>query len=81
MEDIYGVEDEFGMLDLIVATSKYKSKSKKEYTEQALINTKIAALKEVAKKYPRSLIRSKVVGNNELFSDDLEWQKIPNNLC
>ncbi|NDB86474.1 MAG: hypothetical protein EB127_27820, partial [Alphaproteobacteria bacterium] len=29
-------------------------------TEQALINTKIADLKEVAKKYPRSLIRSEV---------------------
>jgi hypothetical protein len=39
--------------------SGYLSKSK-EYTSQALINTKIAALKEVAKKYPRSLIRSEV---------------------
>lgn len=33
---------------------------KKEYTSQALINTKVAKLKEVAKKYPRSLIRSEV---------------------
>jgi hypothetical protein len=33
---------------------------RKEYTSQALINTKIAKLKEVAKKYPRSLIRSEV---------------------
>ena len=41
-----------------------KSNNKKEYSEQALINTKIAALKEVAKKYPRSLIRSEVVTNN-----------------
>ena len=32
----------------------------KEYTSQALINTKIAALKEVSKKYPRTLIRSEV---------------------
>lgn len=36
----------------------------KEYNEQALINTKIAALKEVAKKYPRSLIRSEVINSN-----------------
>lgn len=33
----------------------------KEYTSQALVNLKIAALKEVARKYPRSLITSKVV--------------------
>lgn len=32
----------------------------KEYTEQALINAKVAVLKEAAKKYPRSLIRSEV---------------------
>lgn len=38
----------------------------KEYTSQALINTKIAKLKEVAKKYPRSLITSKVVNNQTL---------------
>lgn len=36
----------------------------KEYSEQALINTKISALKEVAKKYPRSLIRSEVINSN-----------------
>ena len=38
---------------------KFISKNK-EYTKQALINTKIAALKEVAKKYPRILIRNEV---------------------
>jgi hypothetical protein len=59
--------------------------NKKEYTEQALINTKIAKLKEVAKKYPRSLIRSEVkksnISNNqELFEEDeLPFQKIQNN--
>jgi len=42
------------------AKEEYLSKGKKEYTSQALINTKIAALKEVAKKQPRSLIRSEV---------------------
>ena len=59
----------------------------KEYNEQALINTKIAKLKEVAKKYPRSLIRSEVkrqtnsfggyVQDQDLFPDDLLFQKIP----
>ena len=61
---------------------------RKEYTSQALINTKIAALKEVAKKYPRSLIRSEVKRINtsssqELYdqfgADELPFQKIPNN--
>ena len=52
----------------------------KEYTEQALINTKIAKLKEVAKKYPRSLIRSEVKSiNNSSYlgfnSDELPFQK------
>ena len=55
----------------------------KEYTEQALINTKIAALKEVAKKYPRSLIRSEVKPISQArqplsyFEDDMPFQKIP----
>jgi len=58
----------------------------KEYTEQALINNKIAKLKEVAKKYPRSLIRSEVVLSNKIArenryqgfeGDDLPFQKIP----
>jgi len=44
---------------------EYRSRYKgKEYNEQALINTKISALKEVAKKYPRSLIRSEVINSN-----------------
>lgn len=64
---------------------RIKNDSKK-YDSQALINTKIAALKEVAKKYPRSLIRSEVkpifgafIGDNfQLFKDDdLPFQKIP----
>jgi len=55
----------------------------KEYTSQALINTKIAKLKEVAKKYPRSLIRSEVKKETnkyglerEFFGDELPFQKI-----
>jgi ribonuclease HI len=55
----------------------------KEYISQALINTKIAALKEVAKKYPRSLIRSEVkpvkpfdTNSYEQFNDELPFQKI-----
>jgi hypothetical protein len=43
---------------------------KKEYNSQALINSKIAKLKEVAKKYPRSLIRSEVVGEFRGFTKD-----------
>lgn len=55
----------------------------KEYTSQALINTKIAKLKEVAKKYPRSLIRSEVkpISNGlpitQWGEDELPFQKIP----
>ena len=58
-----------------------KNPPQKEYTEQALINTKIAALKEAVKKYPRSLIRSEVrpisSGNNLGFNNDgLHFQKL-----
>lgn len=56
-----------------------------QYTDQALVNTKVAKLKEVAKKYPRALIRSEVrpIKNTDyssnLFDDDfdLPFQKIP----
>ncbi|MCA9747504.1 MAG: hypothetical protein KC414_00185 [Romboutsia sp.] len=41
---------------------------------QALINLKIAALKEVARKYPRSLITSKVVPINPNLVDNSEIQ-------
>lgn len=47
---------------------------KKEYTSQAEINLKIAALKEVARKYPRSLITSKVVPINPNMVDNSEIQ-------
>ena len=54
-------------------------KKEKEYTSQALINTKIAALKEVAKKYPRSLIRSEVKSLSDFNTDDIIFfQKLPN---
>ena len=55
----------------------------KEYTSQALINTKISKLKEVAKKYPRSLIRSEVKSIEQArqplsyFEDDIPFQKVP----
>jgi len=60
-----------------------KKHTSKEYTSQALVNTKVAKLKEVAKKYPRSLIRSEVKKVSETNStpnyelDDLDFQKIP----
>ena len=55
--------------------------SKKEYNSQALINFKIAALKEKTKKYPRSLIRSEVISsfNREEEYLDLPFQKVPSN--
>lgn len=58
-----------------------KTKPKKEYTSQALINTKIAKRKEVAKKYPRSLIRSEVkpIGYDYDLGfdrDELPFQKV-----
>lgn len=46
----------------------------KEYTSQALTNLKIAALKEVASKYPRSLITSKVVPINPNLVDNSKIQ-------
>jgi hypothetical protein len=56
----------------------------KEYTSQAEINTKIAALKKGQRKFPRSLIRSEVVSTvessmrNSLFdTDDLVFQLLP----
>jgi hypothetical protein len=56
----------------------------KDYFSQANINTKIAALKQGQRKYPRSLIRSEVVDQkvdtiNDLFEgdEDLPFQKVP----
>ena len=62
----------------------YTKPNNREYTSQALINTKIAKLKEVAKKYPRSLIRSEVVRTREYYpgefsgfaEDELPFQKL-----
>ena len=56
---------------------------KKEYTTQALINTKVAKLKNVAKKYPRSLIRSEVrpINSNSnlgFTKSELPFQKVSN---
>jgi len=82
-------EAENRIKELIIEAKKIyedRKNNKKEYTSQALINTKIAALKEVAKKQPRSLIRSEVKPINrfdtksyEQFDelDDLPFQKIP----
>jgi hypothetical protein len=58
----------------------FKNKPK-EYTSQALINTKIAVLKSITKKYPRSLIRSEVKSAHEtnikyLKDDTFAFQKI-----
>jgi len=56
-------------------------RKEKEYTEQALINLRVAKLKEVTKKYPRILIRSEVKKINEHQFDELSFfQKIPINV-
>lgn len=53
-------------------------KPEKEYTSQAETNLKIAALKEVARKYPRSLITSKVVpiNPNLVGSSEIQYSKV-----
>ena len=61
---------------------KINKPKEKEYTSQAEINLKIAALKEVARKYPRSLIRSEVKPIEKIrqvssYFEDLPFQKIP----
>ena len=83
-ENVHGVKfwvlsDEFKQ----EALNSYKKpiKPEKEYTEQALINTKIAKLKEIAKKYPRSLITSKVVpiNPNMIDNSEIQYSKTNNN--
>lgn len=56
---------------------KINKPKEKEYTSQALINLKVAALKEVAKKYPRSLITSRVVpiNPNLVGSSEIQYSK------
>ena len=83
---LYGVGNEIFDTEKEAKDFLTKAQNKKEYTSQALINTKIAKLKEVAKKYPRSLIRSEVKpiytsSSQELYDqfegDELPFQKIP----
>ena len=80
-----GTFKEFSEQKVIEAYNKKQGNLlNKEYTSQALINTKIAKLKEVAKKYPRSLIRSEVVRTQEYYpgefsgfaEDELPFQKL-----
>jgi hypothetical protein len=72
-KEMYAGEDEYKSGEVY---GKIKI-DKKEYTDQALINTKVARLKEVAKKYPRSLISSKVV-NTTISSK--QYQKLAPNV-
>ena len=75
-----GTFQEFSEQKVIEAYNKKQGNLlNKEYTSQALINTKIAKLKEVAKKYPRSLIRSEVKKTGS-FNNEFtvaEYQKVP----
>lgn len=69
-------------LEFNKAKDDFDKQNSKEYTSQALINSKIAKLKEAAKKYPRSLIRSEVVKSNTLqiksdgIGNDLPFQLV-----
>lgn len=75
----YFKEDLSKQVDIEITKEEYESK--KEYTNQALTNLKIAALKEVARKYPRSLITSKVVPINPNMVDnsEIQYSKTNNN--
>ena len=55
--------------------------AEEKYTEQALINLRMAKLKEVARKYPRSLITSKVVPINPNMVDnsEIQYSKVESN--
>lgn len=68
-------------IELKELKNKKKNTPQKEYTSQAEINLKIAALKEVARKYPRSLITSKVVPINPNMVDnsEIQYSKTNNN--
>jgi len=82
-DDFFDINKPYEIIENI--SQKKQDRLNKEYTSQALINSKIAKLKEVAKKYPRSLIRSEVRPINQTssipmlgFEDlDIPFQKIP----
>lgn len=71
----YFKEDLSEQIDIEITKEEYEGK--KEYTSQALTNLKVAALKEVARKYPRSLITSKVVpiNSNMMDNSDIQYSK------
>lgn len=60
--------------EAILKLTNQEGLKEKEYTQQALTNLKVAALKEIARKYPRSLITSKVVPINPNMVDNSEIQ-------
>jgi hypothetical protein len=67
----------FRLVDVKTGENTYKKREErkdKEFTSRALTNLKIAALKEVARKYPRSLITSKVIPINPNMVDNSEIQ-------
>jgi hypothetical protein len=88
-EEVFDENGEYlGVIEKSFKSNKKEIRKFREGYEknQALINTKIAALKEVAKKQPRSLIRSEVVLVNKIAQknrelgfdgDELPFQKIP----
>lgn len=78
-------EAEKALADLISKQQEIidKYSKQKEYTSQALVNIIVAKLKEVAKKYPRSLIRSEVrpINSNSnlgFTKNESPFQKVSN---
>ena len=85
-DDFFDINEPYIIEEII--SQKNEHRLNKEYTHQAITNIKIAKLKEVAKKYPRSLIRSEVKRISNSYStqaydnfgaDDLIFQKLPSN--
>ncbi len=64
--------------DATIIEKKELEHENKEYTSQALINTKISALKEAVKKYPRSLVRGEVVSVSQ--DRTIQYQKQPSSI-
>ena len=74
--DIFDNEED--AKEAVLKLTKQEGLKEEEYTSQAETNLKVAALKEVARKYPRSLITSKVVpiNSNIRESNERNYSKI-----
>jgi hypothetical protein len=91
-EDIHGYVNEIDSEDYVryayqavVPKQEKEKQEESKYHRQAIINKRVDALKKVAKKMPRSLIKSKVINNlaydlnesDSLTDDIFVFQKMP----